>query len=112
MKKGLAKKVTSVLLASAMVFSLAACGSKKADTPASTAAPAAQDTKAEAKADDAKAPEAAEGKTLVSNLGRPACLSVIIGRRKLYIGRIQPVPLVHTGCAASCAASLGILSVL
>ena len=63
MKKGLAKKVTSVLLASAMVFSLAACGSKKADTPASTAAPAAQDTKAEAKADDAKAPEAAEGKT-------------------------------------------------
>ena len=31
MKKGLAKKVTSVLLASAMVFSLAACGSKKAD---------------------------------------------------------------------------------
>ena len=36
-----------------MVFSLAACGSKKADTPASTAAPAAQDTKAEAKADDA-----------------------------------------------------------
>ena len=63
MKKGLAKKVTSVLLASAMVFSLAACGSKKADAPASTAAPAAQDTKAEAKADDAKAPEAAEGKT-------------------------------------------------
>ena len=54
MKKGLAKKVTSVLLASAMVFSLAAGGSKKADAPASTAAPAAQDTKAEAKADDAK----------------------------------------------------------
>ena len=52
MKKGSAKKATSVLLASAMVLSLAACGGKKADAPASTAAPAAQDTKAEAKAED------------------------------------------------------------
>nr|WP_130789407.1 substrate-binding domain-containing protein [Lachnoclostridium pacaense] len=63
MKKGLAKKATSVLLASAMVLSLAACGGKKADAPASTAVPAAQDTKAEAKAEDTKAPESAEGKT-------------------------------------------------
>ena len=45
-----------------------------------------------------KGPAGSQG-SLVSNLGRPARLSVVIGRRKLYIGHVPPVPLVHAVCA-------------
>ena len=62
MKKGLAKKVTSVLLASAMVFSLLRVEARRRTRrhPPLRRLPGYQ---AEAKADDAEAPEAAEGKT-------------------------------------------------
>ena len=59
------KKLVSVLLASAMVFSLAACGVKAPETPASTAAPAAS---TETKTEEAKTEEPAEAPAEVIKL--------------------------------------------
>jgi len=65
------KKLVSLLLASAMVFSLAACGVKAPETPASTEAPAAstEETKTEeTKTEEAKTEEPAAAPTEVIKL--------------------------------------------
>ena len=73
------KKLVSVLLASAMVFSLAACGVKAPETPASTAAPAASTE--ETKTEEAKTeePAAAPAEVIKLTMAEVNPLDTIVG---------------------------------